>query len=264
MNKWIILLVAIFAWSDLANADEVVRYEQKLGATIPLEAVFQNEQGQAVSLRSLIKGPTVVVLAYYGCRNLCTWVLNGLVNSMSELSSRKFGLKLGHDYQVITISIDPREKPRLALAKKRSYLARYGISEITHRADVDGWHFLTGTEDSIRKIADAVGFHYRIDPTSGGYSHPSGIVLVSPAGKITKYLLGVKFESDILRGALLGAKAEKTSSFVDEILLLCSNGDPSATKVGAWALRLMRIAGAMSVVALALGLSWLVIKESRV
>ena len=258
MNKWIILLAALLAGSDLAKADEVVRYEQRLGATIPLETVFQNEQGHEVSLRSLIKGPTVVVLAYYGCRNLCTWVLNGLVNSMSELPP----LKLGHEYQVITISIDPREKPRLALAKKRSYLARYGISEITRSEDASGWSFLTGTENSIRTVADAVGFRYRIDPASGEYSHPSGIVVVSATGKITQYLLGVKFESDTLRGALLNAKAEKTSSLVDEILLLCSNGDPSATKVGAWALRLVRIAGVMSVAALAWGLSWLVIKES--
>jgi protein SCO1/2 len=165
-------------------------------------------------------------------------VLNGLVQALKNLP-----LTLGTDYQVLTVSIDPREKPSLAFAKSRSYLARLGDLKLP-------WHFLTGKEDQIRKLTDSAGFHYSRDPVSGEYAHPSGIVIVSPNGKISQYLFGVQFDSKKLQRALEAAGRDKTGNWVEEILLYCFHYDPRQSQRGPLVMKVMRTVGALGALSL--------------
>jgi protein SCO1/2 len=192
--------------------------DQRLGAKVPLHIPFKDEAGRRVSLADCTGGkPTVLVLAYYRCPMLCTQVLNGLLSALRAIPDNA-----GDAFNVVVVSIDPREKPPLAAVKKANYVAEYG------RPGAEaGWHFLTGDPLAIASLADAVGFRYEYDPKTEQYAHGSGIMIVAPDGTLSRYLLGVRFEPRDLRLALTEASAGKVGSPADQLLLLCYRYDPS-------------------------------------
>lgn len=223
--------------SDLAQ----IHFEQRLKAQIPLDLQFHDEHGREVRLGDYFGGkPVILVPGYYGCPMLCTLVLNGLVETMQDMKWR-----LGDDFEVINFSINPEESPTLAAAKKQSYLKRYGRA-----GAVDGWHFLTGSDPAIHALATTIGFGYRFDPASRQYAHPSGLVILTPQGKVAHYLFGVTFSSRDLYEALRDASTEKVGSPIHQLILLCFHYNPVTGKYSPTILGLLRIMSAVTVLGL--------------
>ena len=184
--------------------------EQKLGAKLPLELAFKDEAGRDVQLKDYFgKHPVVLVMAYYECPMLCTLVLNGVVKALNVLN-----LRMAQDYEVVTVSFDPGETPALAAAKKATYVQEY------HGEGAEqGWHFLTGGQDAIVALADAVGFRYSYDPKTDEYAHASGIMVATPDGRLSKYFYGVEYSGRDLRLGLVDA-ADRHSRRPDHALVL--------------------------------------------
>ncbi len=249
-------LVVFFTSLGSKAEQPTVRLEQRLGAPIPSRLSFTDELGRTAPLSRYLEAPGrkphLLVFAYYRCPNLCTLVLNGLVDSIHALHQ-----VLGRDYDIITISIDPSEKSSLALMKQRSYLARYG------KPASDGWHFLVGETSSIRGLTQAAGFHYERDPLSGEYRHPSGIIVLSPEGKITQYFFGIRFDPKHLATAIEQARTGKRGSFAEEILLYCFHYDPAAHKNGKIILHAIRLVGLIGFLSLAALLFYLSFTRRR-
>jgi protein SCO1 len=211
-----------------------IGFDQKLNQQIPLTAKFTDESGKTVRLADYFGSkPVILVLAYYQCPRLCTLVLNGLVQGMLEMN-----LNAGHDFQVITVSFDPREDWRLAASKKESYLRRYG-----RPGAAAGWHFLTGREDQIKLLTDAVGFRYRFDPVQNQYMHASGIMILTPDGKISRYFYDVNYPGRDLRLGLVEASNFKVGSPVDHVLLYCFHYDATLGRYSASIMNIVRISG---------------------
>lgn len=218
-----------------------VRYDQRLGNQIPLQTSWTTESGKAASLSSLLSNkPHILVFAYYRCPNLCTLVLNGLAETLQKLPQR-----LGKDYDVFTVSIDPSETHTLALMKKRTYLARLGTP------DAEGWSFLVGKNEAIHALTQEAGFYYEKDKLSGEYSHPSGIIVLTREGKISQYLFGIKFDPKQLDQALGQAAQNKRGSLVEEVLLYCFHYDPAAHSNGKAIMAMIRLLGLIGAFALA-------------
>jgi protein SCO1/2 len=238
----ICLLLAITSQIGGANAfastqeppiQNKVRFEQKLGEKIPLQTSLTDERGDFLPLGQIAGNkPHVLVFSYYNCPNLCTLVLNGLVQALKQIPE-----KLGNDFDVLTVSINPEEQASLALMKQRTYLARLG--EISCK----DWHFLVGSKRSIQTLTDSVGFHFERDPLSGEYNHPSGIVILSPNGKIIRYLFGIRFDPNALSDSLRDAKVGRIGSLAEEILLYCFHYVPGANKNGKTIIALVRLLG---------------------
>ena len=218
-----------------------VRFEQRLNDQLPLDVTFRDERGNDVRLAEYFgKKPVILTLVYYQCPMLCTLVLNGLTETLIE---QKFNV--GDQFNVVTVSIDPRETPAMAQAKKSTYLTRYG-----RKGAAEGWHFLTGDEQDIARVAAAVGFHYRFDPATGQFAHPSGIVVLTPQGKIARYFYGIEYSARDVRFGLIEAAQERIGSSVDEVLLLCYHYDPKSGKYSSLAMGSVRIAGVATLAAL--------------
>jgi protein SCO1/2 len=218
-----------------------VGYDQKLGDSIPLNALFRDEEGNEVRLGELLRGrPIVLSVVYYECPMLCTLILNGAVSALKPLA-----LTPGKDFDFIAVSFDPRETPALAKAKKEVYLERYG------RADSrDGWRFLTGDGISIGQLTQAVGFRYTWDEASKQYAHPSGIVILTPEGKIARYLFGVEFAPKDVRLGLVEASAGTIGTVSDQAMLFCYKYDPSRGRYSVAVLKLVRVAAVLTIAAL--------------
>jgi protein SCO1/2 len=211
-----------------------VGIEQKLGATIPLNLDFRDETGAPVRLGNYFGGkPVLLVLAYYDCPNLCTLVLNATLNSVRDLR-----LEAKRDFEIVVVSIRPNESSRLAAAKKHTYTARYG-----HPGTADGWHFLTGDAEPIRQLADAVGFRYEYDPKSNQFAHASGIVVLTPMGKVSRYFFGIEYAPAELQRALTDAGRGNTGSLAQRLLLLCFHYDPHRGRYTLAITRGMQVAG---------------------
>jgi protein SCO1/2 len=219
-----------------------VNFEQKLDAQVPLDDTFQNEYGQTVKLNDFFHQgrPVILNLVYFECPMLCTEVLNGLSGTM-----RMMKFDVGKDYDVLTISFDPREKPELAAAKKRAYLQRYG-----HPDAQNNWHFLTGDEKNIRALTDTVGFHYQWDPKMQQFAHAAGIIVLTPEGRVSKYFYGVEYSPKDLRLGLVDASQNRIGSVVDQVLLYCYHYDPRTGKYGAVVTRVLQLAGAVTIIIL--------------
>jgi protein SCO1/2 len=242
-----------------ANSSVEAKFDPKPGNQIPLEAVFRDEKGEQFPLRkSFNRKPVILTMVYYGCPNLCTWVLNGLVTALQKLPMR-----LGADYNIISVSIDPRETQALARSKKNSYLARYGISEAAQPKEAAGWKFLTGTKDAIDGLAESVGFRYQYDEVSKQYSHPSGFVVLSTDGKVSRYFPGIRFDPPTLRQSLVDAKKNKISEIFDHISLLCAPYNPASGQVGVWVMRLIRTTGIACAFFISLTLGWMIRQELK-
>ena len=221
-----------------------IRIEQKLNSQVPLGLTFENEYAQGVTLGQLINDkPVILSLVYYQCPMLCNQTLNGIAYVVEKMP-----LKLGRDYRVVTISFDQRETYSMAAAKKKNYVGR--IYNDTHGAvdnAAESWHFLTGNAVSVRKVAEAVGFNYQWDSMTNQFAHASGIMVLTPEGKVSKYFYGVNYNPRDVRFGLEEASANKIGSPVDQILLLCYHYDPATGKYGVVVMRVLRIFGAATV-----------------
>jgi protein SCO1 len=218
-----------------------VGIDQKLNEKIPLDLSFRDEQGNSVLLSQFFgQKPVIISLAYYNCPMLCTQVLNGLEQGLKNLS-----MDAGKEFNVLTISIDPSEKPPLASAKHDLYTGMYG-----HAGAAEGWHFLTGDEPQIRALASALGFRYAYDPETKQFAHASAIMILTPDGRISRYLFGVQFRSRDLRLGLVEASAGKIGTPLDQVLLFCYHYDPITGKYGLLISRVIKAAGLLTVLAI--------------
>ena len=218
-----------------------VGIDQRLNAQVPLDLMFTDETGRDVRLGEYFgKRPVVLAMVYYECPMLCTQVLNGVVSALGVL---KFDV--GKEYDVIAVSINPKEGPGLAAQKKKAYLERYKRPQTA-----GGWHFLTGTEENIQRLAAAVGFRYAFDEEIQQYAHGAGIEILTPRGVIAKYFYGIEFSPRDIRFGLIEASDERIGTAIDEALMLCYHYDPTTGKYGATAIGAIRIGGVATLLAL--------------
>jgi len=216
--------------------------DQKLGAPLPLDLEFRDESGSTVRLGQYFSSgkPVVLSLVYYRCPGLCTMTLNSMSAAFKPLT-----LNVGKDFEVVTVSIDPKETPKLAAAKKAEYLKRYG------RPGAEaGWHFLTGDEASIQALAGAVGFRYVYQPEIDQYAHAAAIMVATPQGKLARYFYGIEYSARDLRLGLVEASDNKTGTLADVMTLLCYQYDPKSGKYGAAVMRIVRAGGVATVLGL--------------
>jgi protein SCO1/2 len=240
--------------SNLPAPLRQVGIDQRLNNQVPLDLVFTDENGQAVRLGQYFgKKPVILSLVYYDCPMLCTQVLNGLTGSLKAL---KFDV--GRDFEVVTVSFDPREKPDLARQKKEGYMVRYG-----REGAGAGWHFLTGDEASITALADAVGFHFAWDEETKQFAHASGIMILTPEGKLSRYFYGIEYAPRDMQLGLIEASNNKIGSPVDQILLYCFHYDPQTGKYGFAIMNAMRVMGFATFAGLALLIFIMKRREAR-
>ncbi len=233
---------------QLPNILKGVNFDQDLGAQVPLDAKFVDASGKAVTLGDYFgKKPVVLILAYYKCPLLCPEVLHGAAESFKKISFR-----IGAQYNVVTISINPKEGPDLAAKEKKLYVGVYGDPEAA-----SGWHFLTGTQPEIKRVAGAVGFHYKYIPQLDQFAHAAGIVVLTPQGKVAQYFYGIKYRPEDLRLALVQSSQEKIGSVVDQVLLFCCTYDPDTGRYHALIFRVLAICGAITIVVVGGGLWFL-------
>ncbi|HET8648384.1 MAG TPA: SCO family protein [Vicinamibacteria bacterium] len=211
-----------------------VGYEQRLGEQVPLDLVLRAETGATVRLRDALAGkPTVLSLVYYECPMLCTLTLNGLVGALTALP-----FEPGRDFSLVTVSFDERETPAQAARRKQAYVARYG-----RPGAEKSWRFLTGEKETLRRLTDAVGFRYAWDERTRQFAHPAGVVVLTPDGRIARYLFGVEYAPKDLRLGLVEAGEGRIGSPVDRLLLYCYQYDPAQGRYGAAVMRLVRLGG---------------------
>lgn len=232
-----------------------VGIEEHLGAQVPMDADFKDEAGKDVKLGTYFQPgrPVLLNFAYYQCPMLCNMVLSGMLNGMKKMSWVP-----GKEFEVVTIGIDPKEGPDLAAAKKDTHIKALGIPEAAA-----GWHFLTGREADIRKVADVVGFKYTYMPVSKEFAHAAGVFTISPQGKISRYLYGVEYRSKDLKLALLDASEGKSISFGDKIEMFCYRYDPTAKGYVLFAQNFMKGGGVVVILGLFLLLGSLWRKEFK-
>ena len=230
-----------------------VGLDQRLNHQVPLDLVFNDEHGQSIALRQFFgHRPVILTLVYYQCPMLCTEVLNGLVRSMNQMP-----LELGKDFSVVTLSIDPKESPKLAAVKHEIYTGIY-----TRRQNSAAWHFLTGDESDIRQLADSVGFRYTYDPASGQYAHPSAIMVLTPEGKLSRYFYGIDYPERDLHWGLIQASEGKIGSPVDQILLYCFHYDPNTGKYGILISHVIQVSGSLTVLGMVILITILFRREN--
>jgi protein SCO1/2 len=218
-----------------------VGIEQRLDGQVPPDLAFVDETGRPVKLGDYYgKKPLILNLVYYTCPMLCGEVLAGLSASMKMV---KFDV--GDEFDVITVSFNPKETPELAAAKKQEYLRRYGRPNAAA-----GWHFLTGSAESINALTKAVGFQYQYDASKNQYAHATAIMILTPQGRISRYFYGVDFPPKDLRMGLVEASQGKIGNAVDQVLLYCYHYDPTVGKYGAVVGNMLKIGGAFTILVL--------------
>jgi len=214
-----------------------VGFDQHLGDTIPLDAVFRDESGRTVRLGDYFGSrPVVLSLAYYECPMLCTVSLNGLASALDVLP-----FEPGRDFEIVTVSFEPKETPALAAAKKAAYLRRY-----KRAGAAKAWHFLTGDAAQIRRLTDAVGFKYAWDERSRQYAHASGVLVLTPDGRLARYLYGVEYAPKDLRLALVESSQGRILSPVDRLLLYCYHYDPTLGRYGRSVMAVLRVGAVLT------------------
>ncbi|OGQ07657.1 MAG: hypothetical protein A3G32_02760 [Deltaproteobacteria bacterium RIFCSPLOWO2_12_FULL_40_28] len=230
---------AVFATEVIPPELQGIGITEKLGEDLPLELFFVDENGASLQLKELLASgkPTLLTLVYYGCPNLCGFLLNGLMDTLKQMS-----WTAGDQFQILTVSIDARETPDLALDKKENYLKEYG--RLIHKK---GWKFLTGKKEDIQKLANSVGFGFRYDEKQDEFAHAAVVTVISPSGKISRYLYGIQFNPKDLKLALLEAAQGKIGNVVDQFLLFCYHYDPIGKTYALFATRLMKVAAGVTV-----------------
>lgn len=246
------LAVLLVAASPLLHADNAsavkpnildnVGIVQKLGDQLPLNLPFKDETGAPVTLGHYFQDhrPVILAFVYYECPMLCTEILNGLTRTM-----RAMPLSAGKDFQVVTVSFDPRETPKLAAQKKMKYIDAY------RRAGADkGWAFLTGDESSIKALTKAAGFSYAWDPKLQQFAHASTIMIVTPEGKLSRYFYGVEYPTQDVRLSLVEASSNKIGTFIDQVTLYCYHYDPTTGRYGLIITRVLQVVAAATLLGL--------------
>jgi protein SCO1/2 len=239
--------------SDPPNPFEDVGFDQKLDAQVPLELTFLDEAAKPVRLSEFFgRKPVVLLFAYYECPMLCTQVLNALTDTLKALD-----FTAGEQFEVVVVSMDPGESSGLASAKKATYLEEY------NRPGAEtGWHFLTGEEPAIQELAQAVGFRYRYDADLDQYAHPTGIMVLTPQGKISRYFYGIEYSPTDLRLGLVEASTGKIGSLVDQFYLLCYAYNPVTGRYNLLISNVLRLAALATILFLGLGM-WALIRRER-
>jgi protein SCO1/2 len=227
--------------SSMPAALRSIGFDQNIDQHVPLDTVFRDEAGRTVRLGDYFgERPVVMVFAYYDCPMLCTQVINGLATALNVMS-----LNPGEDFEIVTVSFNPHDTPATATTKKALYLERY------HRPGAAaGWHFLTGDQPAIDRLTKAAGFRYAWDADTKQYAHPSGVVVLTPDGRLARYLFGIEYGPRDLRLGIIEASAGKVGTPVDSLLLYCYHYDPMTGRYGLIIMRAMRLAGVATVLAL--------------
>ena len=221
-----------------------VTLEQHPGLQLSHNLVFRDENGQQFRFgNSNAKQPTVLVPGYYRCPMLCPLINDGLIQALQELRT-----SVGRDFQVVDFSVDPGDTPADATKKKSEYLRRYGRTSAS-----EGWHCVVGDQRSIAQLADEIGYRYAYDPETKQYAHPSGVIVLTPEGKISRYIFGATFDARELHDALIAARDGESTSTLSKLFLICYHYNPITGKYGALIMSIVRIAGIATV--LAIGLS---------
>ncbi len=216
-----------------------VGVDQKLDAQVPLDLSFRDETGKPIRLGDYFGArPVILMLVYYECPMLCTQVLNGTVGTLKTLN-----FTAGQEFNIVTLSFNPRETPAMAAEKKATYIAKYGRPEAAA-----GWHFLTGEQPAIDAVANAVGFRYVYDRSTDQYVHASAIMILTPQGRVSKYFYGIEYPPRDVRLGLIEASNGKIGSPVDQVLLYCYHYDPHAGKYSMVIMNVLRLAGGATVV----------------
>lgn len=222
--------------------EKEIGIDQKLDQQIPLDLTFRDESGRAVRLGQYFgEKPVMLTLVYYSCPMLCNMVLDGVVNSIRELR-----FDAGKEYEIVTVSFDPRESSALASEKKSLYTKRYG-----RKGADEGWHFLTGDEKSIKALTSAVGFRYKYDQRIKQYAHGTATIIVTPQGRIARYFYGIDIPARDLRLGLIEASKNRIGTFTDQLLLLCYHYDPATGRYSASAMTAVRASGLATVLGIA-------------
>jgi protein SCO1 len=231
-----------------------VGFDQKLGEAIPLDLVFRDEAGESVRLaRYFGKRPVVLSLVYFNCPMLCGMATDGLVRSVRALR-----FEPGTDYELLSVSFDPRETAEMASEKKRTVMAQYG-----RKSGPEGWHFLTGDAASVAALTKAVGFRYVWDAEQKQFAHATGITVLTPQGRLARYFFGIEYPAKDLRLALIEASEEKIGNLVDQLLLLCFHYDPKVGRYTATVRNLVR-GGAVITLLLLAGFVTVMLRRERV
>jgi protein SCO1 len=222
-----------------------VGFEPQLNAQLPLYLNFRDESGRDVQLREYFgRKPVALALVYYGCPMLCNQVEMGVVGSLKMLS-----FNAGRDYEVIFVSFDTRETPDMAAKKKVTAVSRYARPETA-----SGWHFLTGKEEAVHALASAANFRYSFDEQHNLFAHASGIMLLTPDGRISRYFYGVEYPSRDVRLGLVDASAGKIGNPIDHLLLFCFQYNPETARYSATVLKIVRLGGILTIFVIVAGI----------
>jgi protein SCO1/2 len=233
------------ASSGLPKQLQNVGFEPQLNAQLPLDLTFRDESGRDVQLRQYFgHKPVLLALVYYGCPMLCNQVEQGVVGSLKMLS-----FNAARDYEVVFVSFDARETPDMAAKKKAAALAHYGRPETA-----SGWHFLTGKEEQIHALTSAANFRYSFDEKNDLFAHASGIMLITPDGRISRYFYGVEYPSRDVRLGLVDASAGKIGTPIDHLLLFCFHYDPETARYSATILKIIRLGGILTIFSIVAGI----------
>jgi protein SCO1/2 len=235
---------------------ENVSFKQRLNEMLPLDASFADETGRRVLLGEYFVGrkPVLLAFVYYECPMLCTQVMNGLSSALKVMP-----FEAGEDYEVVLVSFDPRDTPATAAGKERAHLEYWSAEK-----DAGSWHLLTGDEATIRRVTSAAGFSYRWDERTGQFAHVSGILAVTPEGRLSRYFYGVEYSPKELRLALVESGEGRIGSVIDELLLYCFHYDPESGRYGLMVMNLVRLGGVMTVLAIAGYIVVMRRRESRI
>jgi len=236
-----------------AVAIKEVQFHQRLDNQVDVNAKFTNSDGEETTIAECMDGkPTVFVLAYYRCPRLCNMVLNGVAKVLQAID-----FEAGKDFNVVVVSFDATDTVEIAADKKNSV-----VHAFNREGDPTGWNFLIGEEETVKAAAESVGFQYVYDKKSGEYAHASGIVLLTPEGRVSRYFYGIDYPTRDVRLGLVEASQGQIGSPVDELLLLCLHYDPTNGKYGLAILNLVRAGGLLTIAAM-VGFIGLSIRKDR-
>ena len=218
-----------------------VGYDQRIGEQVPLDLAFRDEAGRNVSLGDYFqKKPVLLVLAYYDCPMLCDMVLQGVVTTLKPLT-----FQAGKEFDVVVASIDPDETPDMAAEQEKAILARYGRAGVA-----EGFHFLTGPQASIDSLTRAVGFRYVYEKERDEYAHPAGLVILTPSGKVSRYLFGIDFPPRDVRLGLIESNEGKLGTAIDSLLLYCYHYNPAIGRYSTAVFKILQLAAGATVIGL--------------